>query len=529
MPIQLSISIPNAFKTVGEQIDQASHPRSIEMRYLSDYYDISAASVVILAYILRYHPNKVIDGKLRILAQNNNEQFDEVVKKLVRRKFIEPKETSCNSGMCFGITNSAYKAINEGAKFGMDYFEDCITELSSCHIENIYSDKWLQRFYYSMRMEENRRLKEACDRLEINTLPLKYQRAFWSLARFFSRHFTDPFNMDGDSIPAGADIENDLGAIAKLGLATVIPIEEDSITRSQFILSANAAELLFSGRPEIVRYDELAKFATIIKAKDIQKKELFFSEQAQDEINHLRTMLTKEGYERARGILIRKKRAPSIQSLLWGPPGTGKTETVKQLALESGRDIVLFDLSKVTGYGWGTTEKSYRSLFRAYNYVALIGGTVPILLLNEADAILTKRLHSMERAIDKSENIVTNILLEEMENLNGIMLATTNLIDNLDEAFDRRFLFKTELEKPDQAARAKIWKSSIPELSEAEAAYLANTYEMSGAQINNVVTKRDLAELYFTGDRGILYIETLCKKEISTEKSVRMKQHRIGF
>ena len=155
MPIQFSISIPNAFKTVGEQIDQASHPRSIEMRYLSDYYHISAASVAILAYILRYHPNKVIDGKLRILAQNNNEQFDEVVKKLVRRKFIEPKETSCNSGMCFGITNSAYKAINEGAKFGMDYFEDCITELSSCHIENIYSDKWLQRFYYSMRMEEN--------------------------------------------------------------------------------------------------------------------------------------------------------------------------------------------------------------------------------------------------------------------------------------------------------------------------------------------------------------------------------------
>ena len=161
--------------------------------------------------------------------------------------------------------------------------------------------------------------------------------------------------------------------------------------------------------------------------------------------------------------------------------------------------------------------------------MAVISDNVPILLLNEADDILSKRLVHVERAIDKSENTVANILLEEIENLNGILLATTNLIDNIDSAFERRFLFKTRLIKPDASARAKIWKSSIPELSDEEARKLADTFEMSGAQIDNVVVKRDLAELYFDGDRGYDYIVKLCEKELSTENGSKSFRPRIGF
>ena len=273
----------------------------------------------------------------------------------------------------------------------------------------------------------------------------------------------------------------------------------------------------------------MSKYANIIKCKDIEKKELFFSADAQSEIDNLRTMISKKGFTRAKNILIKKKRAQSIQSLLWGPPGTGKTETVKQLALESGRDIIQFDMAKVTGYGWGATEKYYRALFRSYNYIAVISDNVPIFLLNEADDILSKRLTHVERAIDKSENTVANILLQEIENLNGILLATTNLIDNLDPAFDRRFLFKTQLVKPDAEAQAKIWMSSIPELTADEAKRLASRFDMSGAQINNVVVKRDLAELYYEGDRGYSYIAGLCEKELATENGSKSSRSRIGF
>ena len=103
------------------------------------------------------------------------------------------------------------------------------------------------------------------------------------------------------------------------------------------------------------------------------------------------------------------------------------------------------------------------------------------------------------------------------------------ILENLDSAFDRRFLFKTQLSDPDEPARARIWKSYLPELSDAEAAALASEYVMTGAQISNVVTKRDLAELYYEGDRGYEYINKLCRKELLAGNSSTGRHRRIGF
>ena len=71
----------------------------------------------------------------------------------------------------------------------------------------------------------------------------------------------------------------------------------------------------------------------------------------------------------------------------------------------------------------------------------------PILLFNEADAIFGVRKNGAENAVDKMENTIQNIILQEMEDLNGILIATTNLATNLDSAFERRFLYKIEFEK----------------------------------------------------------------------------------
>ncbi len=113
--------------------------------------------------------------------------------------------------------------------------------------------------------------------------------------------------------------------------------------------------------------------------------------------------------------------------------------------------------------------------------------------------------------------------------MSGILLATTNLIDNLDEAFDRRFLFKTRMPKPDARARFHIWHSAIPTLTEDEARILAGQFEMSGAQIANVVAKRGLAELYYDGDRGLPFIAKLCSDELTTESRNGSHRPKIGF
>ena len=87
------------------------------------------------------------------------------------------------------------------------------------------------------------------------------------------------------------------------------------------------------------------------------------------------------------------------------------------------------------------------------------------------------------------ENTLQNILLQEMENLDGILIATTNLEGNLDSAFERRFLYKIKFETPDATVRAKIWQEMIKDLTEAEAGHLAKIFDFSGGQIENIARK----------------------------------------
>src|SRR5690606_22400642 len=104
----------------------------------------------------------------------------------------------------------------------------------------------------------------------------------------------------------------------------------------------------------------------------------------------------------------------------------------------------------------------------------------PILLFNEADAIIGKRKEIGSSNVDQTENTIQNILLEELEGFDGIFLATTNLVKNLDAAFDRRFLFKIEFHKPETSIKAKIWNSKMPVLTEDECKMLASRFDFSG-------------------------------------------------
>lgn len=531
MPVRSTISVLNAFRAVFDSLQNEGtllHGCTAAHKYLMDMYDITIGGVEAIAYLLHYHPTEISGSKLITFPKNRDESPTALFEELKSRGFIEERKKVGIFGTCFAVSAPALAAFNEDKKFGASLFPDCIAALRGSTLKNVFSLRWMDKFKASFETPENAHFKAAAEELNLAALDSKDQMVFWAVARFFLRNFADVFKVEDDEID-GEVISDGLGRLAKAGLVILLPSDEDAKTQSEYVLAPKAAGLLFHGHDEILKYDEVSKYANLIKCRDIDKKELFFSADAQAEIDNLRTMISTNGFIRAKNILNRKKRSQSIQSLLWGPPGTGKTETVKQLALESGRDIIQFDMAKVTGTGWGATEKYYRALFRSYNYIAAISDNVPIFLLNEADDILSKRLSHVERAIDKGENTVANILLQEIESMNGILLATTNLIDNMDPAFDRRFLFKTQLVKPDAAARAKIWKSNIPELTDEEAEQLATKFDMSGAQINNVVAKRDLAELYFDGDRGFAYITGLCEKELATENGSKSSRSRIGF
>jgi SpoVK/Ycf46/Vps4 family AAA+-type ATPase len=135
-------------------------------------------------------------------------------------------------------------------------------------------------------------------------------------------------------------------------------------------------------------------------------------------------------------------------------------------------------------------------------------------LFNEADAILSVRSDiSNARSTDKTENAIQNILLQEMENLEGIMIATTNLADNFDKAFERRFIYKIKFEQPSVKAKVNIWESQLDELGDTEAVWLAMNYDFSGGQIENVARKVFVEKLLFSKPIEMNRLVELCEQE----------------
>lgn len=520
-------------------VDESFHDfpeESADIILLKEAYGVNSEEIVVLALLMHSFPNPVSEVALKSALDGMNVSPQLVCRDLITRNFIKIISGASFFTRSYVMTREAQEAIINDRKYGYMLMEDCAEELKTCELASVVSKRWVECFTRSLNLPSNAQIHSAVDTMRILEFPEDVQIAFWVIARHFTHHFLEPLTYRNNEDVLGEApysqwlLKDSLAILVKEGLVITLPIEplEDTKDTDRFVLAPKAAGLLFHGHEELIRYDEISKYGNVIKAKDITEKQLFFSDETQEEINHLRKMISKEGFERVRSILQRQKRNSAIQSLLWGPPGTGKTEVVKQIARETGRDIILFDVSKVTASAWGAAEKFYRAIFRAYNYMAEISLEVPIFLMNEADTILGKRLSNLGRAIDKSENALSNILLQEFEDMSGILLATTNLIDNLDEAFDRRFLFKTQMRKPDACARYFIWKENISSLTDKEARTLADNYEMSGAQISNVVIKWNLAELFYEGDRDLFYIEKLCKAELLTEKSGNTYQ-RIGF
>lgn len=502
---------------------------------VSDQYELTTQQIYVLACLVHtvndnsasYRAFSDVEEKIGTL--NLYEDVDD----LRKRGFIDTcYEEELPVG--FKLNGNALLAFKAGTAFGEK--TETLIDILSESISGSYYTAWFIKIERCLNRRCNNGLLAILENLGVMSYnSIDVRMTFWLMVKQFFNNFTRPLAFKGEELVSEWNIESEsikksIGQLVKDGLVDSLPIDSNDNTNEtdRFILSEKAIEALFHGHKELVKYEEMSKYATIIKAQDIVEKDLYFSNATCEQMDNLWQVLSEEGFKNACDILQRKHRKPGIQALLWGPPGTGKTEVIKQMARRSGRDIFLVDFSKLYGSLWGETEKIFRGIFRAYNYIVLLQDA-PILLFNEADSILSKRLSSTEKSIDRSENMVTNILLQGMEDMRGILLATTNLVGNLDKAFDRRFLFKIEIPNPDLSARTRIGKASIPELTEQEAAELGGLFEMSGAQISNVVTKRDLAELYYIGPRGLAFIKKLCTEELAVSTKQSDVRKRIGF
>ena len=235
---------------------------------------------------------------------------------------------------------------------------------------------------------------------------------------------------------------------------------------------------------------------TTINPEGITAIKLAYDAPIDKEYKRLQEILDEDNLKKIYGRLKGKGLSCGLNILLSGSPGTGKTEMVKQLAKQHGRTILSVNMSDIKGAFVGQSERNVKNIFTQYTEALKHERTEPILLLNEADALIGKPASDNRdrTGVTNMLNTMQNILLQELEDFEGILVATTNLPNAFDEAFNRRFLIQLNIEKPSFEARQSIWKMHFPALSSNEISELA-THHLTGADIENLAVRMTHLEI----------------------------------
>ncbi len=225
-----------------------------------------------------------------------------------------------------------------------------------------------------------------------------------------------------------------------------------------------------------------------------------------------------------------KKSGIDARIIFYGAAGTGKTMTAYSLAKSLKRQVLAFDCSKILSMYVGESEKNVRKIFDTFYDLSEKTKTEPILLLNEADQFLGARSSGVTSSADQMHNQMQNIFLEQIENFRGMLIATTNLLENIDKAFSRRFNYKIEFKKPNETQRVELWKKMLP----VDAPFDKNfdlkelaTYSLTGGQISLII--KNTAYKVAVTDEPLFTIDDFIS-EIKREKDANFDSEKsMGF
>ncbi|MGB5918397.1 ATP-binding protein [Arcobacter sp.] len=229
------------------------------------------------------------------------------------------------------------------------------------------------------------------------------------------------------------------------------------------------------------------------------------------------------------GIKDRKK-GIDARIIFYGIAGTGKTLTALAMAKSLKRQVLAFDCSKILSMYVGESEKNVRKIFETYVDIRDRTKSEPILLLNEADQFLSSRVTESTSGSDKMHNQMQNIFLEQIERFDGILIATTNLLESLDKAFSRRFNYKIEFVKPNKEQRLELWKKLLPGNIPLDKDFDINKIseiELTGGQIELVI--KNTAYKVAVMDDPIFKMEDFKEHITKEQKSQFDSENKVGF
>jgi AAA+ superfamily predicted ATPase len=272
-----------------------------------------------------------------------------------------------------------------------------------------------------------------------------------------------------------------------------VPTGEPAMS-GRIILSQDFVELFTTGRTSRPHFN--AGFPAKFIQTKLNWEDLVLSDEVKQQIREL------EGWLQYNHVLMNEWKMKSrftkgYRVLFHGPPGTGKTLTATLLGKYTKRDVYRIDLSMVVSKYIGETEKNLENLFAKAETKGWI------LFFDEADSLFGKRTNVRD-AHDKYANQEVSYLLQRVEDFDGLVILATNMKNNIDDAFVRRFHSIIKFSMPDDNERGEIWRKSFPTHTRFEddkdIPQLVRKYELSGGNITNIVQYACLKAIEKKGD-----------------------------
>lgn len=291
----------------------------------------------------------------------------------------------------------------------------------------------------------------------------------------------------------------------------------NSFKRSFFVPSQVLSSIINPQKLKAIPINSAIKNQEIFElvSQKVELKSIILPQQTQERLKIIIEQLDSKVINLLKKWGIKdSKRGIDAKIMLYGHSGTGKTITAYALGNALKKPILSLDCSKILSMYVGESEKNVRKIFDTYKNITRDLKSDAILLLDEADQFLSQR-GGVSGSVDKMYNQMQNIFLEQIEKFDGILIATTNLLDNIDMAFSRRFNYKIEFVKPNFNERVKIWESLLPKGLNARNVKAKDTaiYER-GFSIEN------LARFSLTGGQIKLVIKNTAYKVATKNKPI---------
>ena len=544
---ELTASLDRIYKKVNADGlgEDTSLALSDDIRRVQERFSISPKAAVLLAAILENNPRNGCDdddlsgyigcSNIEFLGFRENLRELEDLSIILHRNSRGNRYVMCREAVKAIEKNTDFKPVKRSGLSTDELFSRFRFLFSDFLRDNIDAERLLEDL--EQLMADNMQLEfcqKATKAMEKEHFPDTEKRIFLALCYRYVSYGNQSFPVEKlldltefmeDEQRLEHAISNRRTTLQRAGLVTFGGDEGFQDTNS-LSLSEEVKRTFFNeatlAKPQATNHRDL------VPASNIQPKELYYDGKVAEQMDRLASLLEPNNFAGVQQRLDEMGMRKGFAVLFTGGAGCGKTAGAYELARRTGRAVFAVDMSQLKSKWIGESEKIVKGVFSLYKEMCRTHELAPILLFNEADAIFSKRLKSPDSSAEQTFNAIQNICLEAIENLDGILIATTNLASNFcDDAFARRFLFKVEFEKPAAETRAKIWKSMLKDVSDEDALTLATRYDFSGGNIENIARKVAVGYVLTGNKAGLDELVKYCDEEmLSSQKTSRP---RIGF